>query len=393
MAETAVPIATLGVEDPELRPSPRRSVAAAGDRGLGPLAHDVAAEPDPGLAFELEPEPGRLGDRGRQPGRQPGWFEGDEERLGAAGERGQPAEPVGDLGGCRPGSGRRAWGEVDHEDIDRARGEKHPRDRQALVERLGGEDDEPVEPDAAGSGLHGIERSRQVQPGDDRAVGLRLGDEPEGERGRARARRAGQRDARAPREPLARRSHDRVERGEAGPDDPLDTGPGLAGGRLGGLGWVVERLGRERRGGQRPDHPRSCGTPPRLEGRQSRRHVRGEAGHRTASIEQMFDIVNGIRWGLSRRRPRVSQNHAAAPDRRSPPPRIESHRLGGHHWRRHALELGPARRRRHRRYGFSQTDTWLRLSAVSGSPFQPAHRSLSRSPASSAIRSSSAGQT
>ena len=47
-AETAVPLAALGVEDPELRPSPRRPVAAPGDERLGPLADDVAAEPDPG---------------------------------------------------------------------------------------------------------------------------------------------------------------------------------------------------------------------------------------------------------------------------------------------------------------------------------------------------------
>ena len=88
MAETAVPLATLGVEDPELRPSPRRPVPAPGDERLGPLADDVAAKPDPGLALELEPEPGRFGDRGRQPGGQAGRFEGDEERLGPAGETG-----------------------------------------------------------------------------------------------------------------------------------------------------------------------------------------------------------------------------------------------------------------------------------------------------------------
>ena len=43
VAETAVPLATLGVEDPELCSSPRRPVAAAGDERLGPLADDVAA--------------------------------------------------------------------------------------------------------------------------------------------------------------------------------------------------------------------------------------------------------------------------------------------------------------------------------------------------------------
>lgn len=42
---------------------------------------------------------------------------------------------------------------------------------------------------------------------------------------------------------------------------------------------------------------------------------------------------------------------------------------------------------------FAQTDTCLVLSFVNGSPFHPAQRSLSRIPASRAIRSSSAGQT
>ncbi len=43
--------------------------------------------------------------------------------------------------------------------------------------------------------------------------------------------------------------------------------------------------------------------------------------------------------------------------------------------------------------GFSQTDTCCRLSWMNGSPRQPAQRSRSLIPASSAIRSSSAGQT
>jgi hypothetical protein len=58
VAETTVPIATLGVEDPELCPSPRGSVAATGHERLGPLADDVPPEPDPALPVELEPEPG-----------------------------------------------------------------------------------------------------------------------------------------------------------------------------------------------------------------------------------------------------------------------------------------------------------------------------------------------
>ena len=284
MAETAVPLATLGVQDPELRPSARRPVAAPGDERLGPLADDVPAEPDPGPPHELQPEAGRFRDRGRQPGRQPRRLEDDEERLGPAGEPGQATHPLGHLG--RRGAGVRARREIDHEDVDGATGEEHPGDRQALVERLRGEDDEPVQLDTAGGGLDRIERPGKIQPGDDRTVGLGLGDEPQGEGGGTGARGAAEGDAGRARQ--AARPEDRVEGREAGPDDPLDASSRLDRGSGSELGWVVGRLGRERRRGQRSDHPRSCGTPSRLERRQSSRHVRGEAGHRTVRLEHLF---------------------------------------------------------------------------------------------------------
>jgi hypothetical protein len=45
--ETGVPLAALGVEDPEGRPTPRRTVAVVRDERLGALADDVAAKADP----------------------------------------------------------------------------------------------------------------------------------------------------------------------------------------------------------------------------------------------------------------------------------------------------------------------------------------------------------
>lgn len=296
VAETAVPLATLGVEDPELRPSPRRPIAAAGHKRLGPLADDVPPEPDPRPPRQLQPQAGRFGDRGREPGGQPGWLEGDEEGFRPPSEPGQPSQPLGDLGRSR--ASVRARREVDHEDVDRATGEEHPGNRQALIEGVGGQDDEPVEPDAASGGLDRIERLGEVQPGDDRAVRLGLGHEPEGKGRGTGARATAQRDAGAPGEPAG--PNDRVEGREAGPDDPLDAGPRLARGWVSGSVVDVGRLGRKRRGGQRPHDPRSCRAPSRLEGRQSSRHVRGEAGHRTASIEHLFDIVNGIGAGIWR---------------------------------------------------------------------------------------------
>ena len=284
MAETAVPLATLGVEDPQLRPSPRRPVAAAGHERLRPLADDVPSEPDPAAPLELQPQPGRFGDGGREPGRQARRLEGHEQRLRPASEAGQPPEPFSGLGRGR--ADIRSRREVDHEDIDRTAGEEHPRDREALVEGLGGQDDEPVEADAAGRGLDRVKRPGKIEPGDDRTIGLGLGNEPEGEGRGAGARGAAQGHAGGARQPA--RPDDRVEGREAGPDDPLDAGSRLARRRRGGPVIDAGRLGRERRRGQRSDDPRSCRAPSRLEGRQSSRHVRGETGHRTARLEHLF---------------------------------------------------------------------------------------------------------
>ena len=85
--ETRVPLAALGVEDPEGRPTPRRTVAVVRDERLGALSDDVAAEPDPRPASQLEPDPGRLVDRGREAACQPGRVEDQQQGLRAPGER------------------------------------------------------------------------------------------------------------------------------------------------------------------------------------------------------------------------------------------------------------------------------------------------------------------
>jgi hypothetical protein len=267
-AEARVALTALGVEDPELRPPPRRAEPVASDGHLGFLADDVAAEPDPAASRELQPETGGLRHGRGETGGQPGWLEGHEQRLRPAGESREATEPVRDLRGGRAGVGTR-W-QVDDEQVHRPAGEQRPGDREALVERVGREDDEPVEPDAAGDGLDRVEGPGKVQPGDDRAVGLGLRGEAEGKRRLARAGVTAEGDAGAPGH--AAGTEDRVERGEAGPDDPFDAGSRLRRGRLLLLG--------QRRRRQRPDDPRSCRAPARLEGRQSRRHIRRERRHR-----------------------------------------------------------------------------------------------------------------
>jgi hypothetical protein len=171
------------------------------------LADDVAAEPDPGLSLELEPQAGGLRDRRCKAVRQSRRLERDEKRLGPPSKTREPAQPIRDL--RLGGTDRRPWRQVDHEDVDGTASEEHPGDRQALVERFGREHDEPVEPDTAGGRLDRVERSREVEPGDDRAVGLGFGDEPKGERRGAGRRRTAKGDARGSRQPA--RSDDRIE--------------------------------------------------------------------------------------------------------------------------------------------------------------------------------------
>jgi hypothetical protein len=272
-AETAVALAAVRVEDPELRLPPRWTEPVAGDRHRRLLADDVPAEPDPRPSGELEAKAGRFGDRGRETVRQAGRLECDEERLRPAGERGETAETLRDAARLR--AGIRPRRQVHDEQVHRPSGEERAGDRQALVERFGGEDDEPVETDAAGDGLDRIEGAGEVEPGDDRAVRLGLRGEPEGERRLARACVAPEGDAGAAGQ--AARAEDRVEGRETGPDDPVDRVAAL---RL--------RLRRQRCRRQRPDDPRSCRSPPRPEGRESSRHVRGDRRHQTRIIEQMF---------------------------------------------------------------------------------------------------------
>jgi hypothetical protein len=272
-AETGVAFAAIRVEDPEGRPPPRRAVTVALDEGLRPLPHDVPPEPDPRAPREPEPEPGRLPDRGRQGGRDPGWFEDDEERLRATGERRQPAQPIGDLGG----SVRRRQptaGEVEEEQVHGPAGQQRAGDRQALVERGRGDHDEPFQTHAPGDRLDRIEGAREIQPRDDGAGRLRFRDQPKGERGPPAGAVATDGDARGSRQ--ATGPQDRVEAGEPGVEDPI-------------RGDVGDRCHvRRRRDRQRSDHLRSCRTPAGLEARQGGRHVRGEGGHPVIRIEQMF---------------------------------------------------------------------------------------------------------
>jgi hypothetical protein len=287
VGETGISLTALGVEDPEGRPTPRRTVAVVRDERFGSLSDDVAAQADPRPASQLEPDTGRLGDRGREAtGRRAtaGRIEDQQQGLRATGERGESTESVGDPARL-VGAGQSTAGQVEDEEVDRTPGQEAAGDAQALVEAGRGDDDEPLEADTAGDGLDRVEAARQVEPGDDRALRLRLRGDAKAE-GRAAARALAT-DGDAGRLRKAAGPQDRVERGEAGSDDAV-VGARVIGRR--GVGRIDGDEGRCRWGreGQRADDPRSCRTPPGPEARDSGIHITPTGRHWMPRIEQMF---------------------------------------------------------------------------------------------------------
>ena len=208
--EAAVPAGPVGVEDLDLGPPAGEAVAVLRHEHLGPLADDVAAEPDPGAPPQLEPQAARLGERRAERPRQRRWLEDDEEGPRPPREGGETAERVGMPGGRPP------LGQVGHQQVDGAPLEERAGHRQPLVEVARLQDGEPGEVDAARHRLDRVEHPG-VEPGDDRAARLRLSGEPQGERRPAARGVAPDGGGRRPREPAE--TERRVERGEAGRDD------------------------------------------------------------------------------------------------------------------------------------------------------------------------------
>jgi hypothetical protein len=283
-AEAGVAFAAVRVEDSEGRPATRRSGPVAGDDHLRSLADDVAPEAQPRSASELEPDPGGLSDgRGDRRDEARG-LEDDEADARPPGERREPAEAVGHASGARE-----AWRQVDDEQVDGPAGEERAGDREALLRVGRGQDHEPLRPDATGDGLDRVEGLRQVEPGRDRARGLGLRDEPQGERRPPAREVTPERQAEATRQ--AARPEDRVESREPG---RMDTSRVRLGARPDAR-LVIGLL--ERHGGEGPhdladpcrsEHRRRGRTPLRPEGRQGRRHIGGGCRHRRI-IEQMFE--------------------------------------------------------------------------------------------------------
>jgi hypothetical protein len=237
VTEAGVALSAVGVQDPQRRPPPWRAGAIARDDHLRSLADDVPPEPDPRSTGELEANPGRLADGGREPmlgsraadslGRAGlrRRLEDDERDPGSPGERRNPCKSIAESR-SRAGRGVRGAGsatrrspsaatagQVDDQQVHRPPREQRAGDGETLLGIGGRQDDEPLRLHAAGHGLHGIQRRREVQPGHDRARGLRLRGQPE------RQRRPPARDVAPDREAHSARhaagTEDRVELGEA----------------------------------------------------------------------------------------------------------------------------------------------------------------------------------
>ncbi len=183
----------------------------------------------------------------------------DQQRARPACERGEPAQPV-----PHPLAGHRripALRQVHDQQVHGPGGQQRAREGECLLEVHRRQDHQPLRANTARDGLHGIEGTGEVQPGDDRPAGLRLRGDPQRDRRPARGRGTAQRDRGGTRQPA--RAEDGVQRREPRGDDAAvgfrgrDPGAARDGGceRRGREG--VRRTGRVR-GRVRHRHRRPC---------------------------------------------------------------------------------------------------------------------------------------
>jgi hypothetical protein len=211
-AEAGVPLASVRIEDSERRPPAGWAGPVAGDDHLRSLADDVPSEAHPRSTGQLETDPGRFADGSRHGRDEPRRLQDHERDSGPPSQRREPTETVGDA--CGAFDARR---EIDDEEVDGPAREQRAGDRQTLVGVARREDHEPLQPDAASDGLDRIEDRREIHPGHDRARGLRLRDEPQGERRPAAREITPEREAHPAGQ--AARPENRVEGREPGRED------------------------------------------------------------------------------------------------------------------------------------------------------------------------------
>jgi hypothetical protein len=214
--QASVPRPALRVEDLEVRPTAGWAIPVACHLHDAPLADDIPAQPDPARPAQLQAQPARLLNGRGEGAAQLHGLHHDEHRPGPPGERREPAQPV-----THPLPGHRRVPPVRQVQDQQVHGpgrQQRGGERQRLLEVRRRQHDEPLRPDPARDGLHGIEGAGEVQPGHDRPAGLRLRGEPECDGGLARGRGPAQRDGRRARQPA--RAQDGVQGREPCWDDP-----------------------------------------------------------------------------------------------------------------------------------------------------------------------------
>lgn len=314
-SEAGVPLAAVRIEDPDGGPAARRTEPAPGDDDVRPLPDDVPPEPDPRPPHELEAEAGGALERLSQRRRQAGRLQDDEHRAGSPSERPEAPQAIRDGGraprdGILPGSRDgppmlplhgaptvlpRACpnvGEVHEEEVHRPALDERTGHRQAVLDRIRGEDDEPFEPDAARDGLDRIEAAGEVEVGHDRAAGLGFRREAKGEGGLAAREVPPNGDARLPGN--ATRADDRVERGEPGghdaavirPPERLRCRERLR--RLRERPVLVRQGDGRKRADDLADMPRSCRSPARPERSEGFGQIGGGGRHGPLILEHLF---------------------------------------------------------------------------------------------------------
>jgi hypothetical protein len=175
------------VEDPQVHRSAGRRVSISRDPGSGQLADHVPAQPDPGSPAQLELESGRLLDRRGNRARQTGRLDDDQLDLRPTGDGRQPVNSIAQLGsGGLPFRGPNGPDrQVQQQKIYGPVLKEHGRHRQRLFQRIRGQDHEPLQPDASGDCLHGIQAPGQIQVRGNPAGRLGLRDRLESQGGLA----------------------------------------------------------------------------------------------------------------------------------------------------------------------------------------------------------------
>ena len=273
----------LRVQDSQFRRTARRPKPIPRHADLGPLAHHVAAQSNPGSPPQLQPQRRDLGKGARQGGGKARWLQDEQLDAGSTSQGSQSAETLGQVRRRNPGSRQGSGRQVQQQQVHGPILEKHGRHRQRLLERIGRQDDQPLELNAPGNGLHRIQASGQIQIRRDPAGSLGPGHGLQRERRLAAGPIAVEDRGCGARQPA--QPKDRVQGAKAGGYRPIRRGRQAARQHL-----RVHVRTRSRSHRQRPHHfdsprwvscapARSCPAPAFLERRQSGLNVRGRGRH------------------------------------------------------------------------------------------------------------------